>query len=48
MEQTQRLEIELPKEIRDLLDKDFDILIKKTKGGEYKVMYYKPKNIKKV
>lgn len=29
-----------------ILEKDYDIIIKKNKDGDVKIMYYKPKNIK--
>lgn len=34
-------------EIVDILNKDFDVLIKKTKDGSLKIMFYRPKNLKK-
>jgi hypothetical protein len=34
-------------EIKAILDKDFDVLIKKNKDGTLKIMYYKPKNLKR-
>lgn len=32
----------------DMLKKEYDIVLKKTKDGNAKIMYYKPKNLKKV
>jgi hypothetical protein len=34
-------------EIKAILEKDFDVLIKKNKDGTLKIMYYKPKNLKR-
>ena len=31
----------------EVLNKEFDIIIKKNKDGNVKIMYYKPKNLKK-
>lgn len=31
----------------DVLNKEYDILLKKNKDGNVKIMYYKPKNLKK-
>lgn len=32
--------------IESVLDKNYDVLIKKTKDGGVKIMYFEPKNIK--